>query len=172
MFFLRLYFREESHLYPKCFFDILTIYPKWHLFYFFSRDMCIYIPILAGLQNGHISRLKESVFFCEKMFFFKLLFREEGHFTCMPIACFIFQLFILNAIVFISLVVAYVWHRCFPVNFAKFLRTRFLQNTSRGLLLYSWKLSQEVFKHMCFKHFKELLVLIEHFCFRKMDNNS
>ena len=28
-----------------------------------------------------------------------------------------------------------LWHRCFPVNFAKFLRTRFLQNTSRRLLL-------------------------------------
>ena len=28
-----------------------------------------------------------------------------------------------------------LWHRCFPVNFAKFLRTPFLQNTSRRLLL-------------------------------------
>ena len=28
-----------------------------------------------------------------------------------------------------------LWHRCFPVNFAKFLRTSFLQNTSRCLLL-------------------------------------
>ena len=27
------------------------------------------------------------------------------------------------------------WHRCFPVNFAKFLRTPFLQNTSERLLL-------------------------------------
>ena len=27
------------------------------------------------------------------------------------------------------------WHRCFPVNFAKFLRTSFLQNTSGRLLL-------------------------------------
>ena len=29
-----------------------------------------------------------------------------------------------------------LWHRCFPVNFAKFLRIPFLQNTSRRLLLY------------------------------------
>ena len=29
-----------------------------------------------------------------------------------------------------------LWHRCFPVNFAKFLRTHFLQNTSKRLLLY------------------------------------
>ena len=28
-------------------------------------------------------------------------------------------------------------HRCFPVNFAKFLRIRFLQNTSGRLLLYT-----------------------------------
>ena len=25
-----------------------------------------------------------------------------------------------------------LWHRCFPVNFAKFLRTSFLQNTLGG----------------------------------------
>ena len=29
-----------------------------------------------------------------------------------------------------------LWHRCFPVNFAKFLRTPFLQNTSGRLLLF------------------------------------
>ena len=28
------------------------------------------------------------------------------------------------------------WHRCFPVSFAKFLRTPFLQNTSGRLLLF------------------------------------
>ena len=28
-----------------------------------------------------------------------------------------------------------LWHRCFPVNFVKFLRTPFLQNTSGRLLL-------------------------------------
>ena len=28
-----------------------------------------------------------------------------------------------------------LWHRCFPVNFAKFLGTSFLQNTSQRLLL-------------------------------------
>ena len=29
-----------------------------------------------------------------------------------------------------------LWNRCFPVNFAKFLRTPFLQNTSGRLLLF------------------------------------
>ena len=28
-----------------------------------------------------------------------------------------------------------IWHRCFPVNFVKFLRTPFLRNTSGRLLL-------------------------------------
>ena len=33
-----------------------------------------------------------------------------------------------------------LWHRCFPVNFTKFLRTPFLQNTSgQPLLLFSHK---------------------------------
>ena len=31
-----------------------------------------------------------------------------------------------------------IWHRCFPVNFAIFLRTPFLQNTSGLLLLLCW----------------------------------
>ena len=34
-----------------------------------------------------------------------------------------------------------LWHRCFPVNFAKFLRTPFLQNTSGWLLLFKMALS-------------------------------
>ena len=33
-----------------------------------------------------------------------------------------------------------LWRRCFPVNFAKFLRTPFVQNTSGRLLLYPFSL--------------------------------
>ena len=33
-------------------------------------------------------------------------------------------------------------HRCFPVNFVKFLRTTFSQNTSGRLLLFYWKLPE------------------------------
>ena len=32
-----------------------------------------------------------------------------------------------------------LWHRCFYVNFVKFLRTTFLQNTSGRLLLSLWE---------------------------------
>ena len=34
-----------------------------------------------------------------------------------------------------------LWHRCFPVNFAKFLRTPFLENTSGWQLLFKMALS-------------------------------
>ena len=48
-----------------------------------------------------------------------------------------------------------VWYRCVPVNFAKFLRTSFLQNTSgRLLLLLAFqKQPREVFyeKHLFYK---------------------
>ena len=39
-----------------------------------------------------------------------------------------------------------LWHRCFPVNFAKFLRTLFLQRTSGSLILnleVRWKLKRQ-----------------------------
>ena len=35
-----------------------------------------------------------------------------------------------------------LWHRRFPVSFVKSLRTPFLKNTSRGLLLYGFSLSK------------------------------
>ena len=35
-----------------------------------------------------------------------------------------------------SLLKKRLWHRCFPVNFAKFLRATFLENTSKLLLLH------------------------------------
>ena len=39
----------------------------------------MYIAIVTGVQNGQISRLKDSVFFVKKNFFLKLLFCDEGH---------------------------------------------------------------------------------------------
>ena len=38
-----------------------------------------------------------------------------------------------------------VWYRCFPVNFAKFLRTSFLQNTSGRLLLYCFCYTNDIY---------------------------
>ena len=47
-----------------------------------------------------------------------------------------------------------LWHRGFPVNFAKFLRTSFLQNTCGQLLLCpmafsDWELQSHYFKNIC-----------------------
>ena len=47
-----------------------------------------------------------------------------------------------------------LWHRCFPVTFAKFIRTRFLQNTSWRLPLCfmafrDWRLLPQRFKNIC-----------------------
>ena len=44
-----------------------------------------------------------------------------------------------------------LWYRCFPVNFAKFLRTSFLKNTSGRLLRYSSNFSvvQNNFLFLC-----------------------
>ena len=49
-----------------------------------------------------------------------------------------------------------LWHRCFPVNFAKFLRIPFLQNTSGRLLLSSkicWTVTIKMIKTMSMTSF-------------------
>ena len=48
-----------------------------------------------------------------------------------------------------------IWYRCFPVNFAKFLRTPFLQKTSGRLLLCfmalsDWEFLPQRFKNICY----------------------
>ena len=48
-----------------------------------------------------------------------------------------------------------LWHRCFPVNFAKFLRTPFSQNISGWLLLIF-----AVFQNNCFWNFCECSSLL------------
>ena len=68
-------FQNEVHLYANCSFDILTMYPKYHLFQFFSRDIRMYIPIQTGVQNGRISLQKNSKILL-KYFLFKALFQR------------------------------------------------------------------------------------------------
>ena len=38
-----------------------------------------------------------------------------------------------------------LWHRCFPANFSKFLRTPFLQNTSGRLLLLVFQIINTIY---------------------------
>ena len=46
-----------------------------------------------------------------------------------------------------------LWHRCFPVNFVKFLRTPFLTKHLRSLFLY---LSMKVVKHLISSWFHQM----------------
>ena len=99
---MRLYFRDEGHLYAKFLFDILTIYPKCHLFQFFSCGIRMDIPILTGFQNGHICRQKNQSYFAKSFSFWSFI--SEMNVTSIPIVCSIFLLFILNASIYSSLV--------------------------------------------------------------------
>ena len=42
-----------------------------------------------------------------------------------------------------------LWHKCFPVNFAKFLRTPFLQNTSGDCFYKSLKPNSHLCNFLC-----------------------
>ena len=78
MFFLRLLFRDEGHLYVNCLFYIQTIYPKYLLFQLLSGGIHMDISIITGVQNGRTSLWKSSHILL-KTFFFRLYFRNEGH---------------------------------------------------------------------------------------------
>ena len=56
------------------------------------------------------------------------------------------------------------WHRCFPVNFVKFLRTHFLQNTSGRLLLH-------IKQHFLWKKLLQHLLLTKYLGFNKWRYN-
>ena len=116
------------------------------------------------LQKYRSSRLEV---YCRKVFL-----RNFEKFTGKHL----FQSLLFNEVVglrAVTLLKKRPWHRCFPVNFSKFLRTPSVtehlwwlllktpvnQPIFRGELVdlqlyYSQTFSQEVFKHMCFKHFK------------------
>ena len=51
-----------------------------------------------------------------------------------------------------------LWHRCFPVNFSKFLRKTFFTEHLRWLLLESHTLSTSIFATLIF-HQKEIFPL-------------
>ena len=60
MYFLKLLFHHEGHLYASCLFYIPTIDPKNLVFQFFSRGIRKHIPIQAGVQDGPTSLRKNS----------------------------------------------------------------------------------------------------------------
>ena len=67
-----------------------------------------------------------------------------------------------NTCAIVSLLKKKLWHRCFPVNFAKFLRTPFLQNISGRLLLhFQEKLHIDIADHNYTEFIGPLVILIE-----------
>ena len=62
------------------------------------------------------------------------------------------------------------WHRYFPVNFAKFLRTPFLQNTSGQLLLSlaNYNFLQETLINIKICHFHSCINHQKHLFLRKL----
>ena len=95
------------------------IFKTEYLKYFFS---------LIRIGHTHFTQLvilkvfiyqKQPLVFCKKRCSQK--FRKIHRKTPMPEAC--------------SFIKKTLWHRCFPLNFSKFLRTPSLQNTSWRLLL-------------------------------------
>ena len=48
-------FQEETHLYAKCLFDILSVSLKFLLSKFFSCGLRMHISILTRVPKGHIS---------------------------------------------------------------------------------------------------------------------
>ena len=69
MFFLKLAFSDQGYLYAHCLFYVVAIDPKCLLYQFFSRGKRTHIPILTGVQNGHISLLKDCVFLQKSVLF-------------------------------------------------------------------------------------------------------
>ena len=78
-----------------------------------------------GIQDSYFESQIEAVVWrlsIEKVFLEILQHSQEN--TCARVS-FLIKFFLKKRL----------WHRCFPVNVAKFLRTPFLQNISRRLLL-------------------------------------
>lgn len=106
MFTLNLYFWDEGHLYVNCLFYTLSLCLKCVLFFIFkSWHMYTHAHFNRGLKWMQKSPKKQS-HFTEKYCLWN--FSSEMKVVFMPIASFIFSLFILNAFFLSSLVVAYV----------------------------------------------------------------
>ena len=70
-----------------------------------------------------------------EMFYKKAVHRNFAKFTGKHLS----QSLFFNKVASFSLWKERLWHRCFHVNFVRFLRTPFLQNTSGRLLLSLWE---------------------------------
>ena len=105
MFFLMLIFRDEGHLYAICLFYILNFYRNA---FFFSPLVVAHVctfPSNIGSKWTHKSPKNSHILL--KKCFLRSLF-SEMKVTCMPIICFLFCFFTVNALFFSYYVVTYV----------------------------------------------------------------
>ena len=58
MYFLKLDFQDEGHLYVNCSLSTLTIHSKYFLSQFLILGILLHIPILIGFQSGRITSWK------------------------------------------------------------------------------------------------------------------
>ena len=98
MFFCKLLFSDENHLYANCFFYILNIYPKCLLFQFLSGGIRIHIPILTGIENGRTCLQKKQSYFAKKRCFWGFMSEMEA--TWIPLSWIFFLLLLVNAFYF------------------------------------------------------------------------
>ena len=69
---------------------------------------------------------------------------------------------------FFNKVAGAAWHKCFPMNFAKFLKISFSQNTSGWLLLKKW-----ISYVVCLQHYvKHLREMVKRMPPNKLDNKA
>ena len=85
---MKLSFQDEGHSYANCFFYIRTTYYKCLLFEFWTRGICMHIPILTGVQKGPISGWKNGHILVKKLLL-KRNFEDAGHLSA---KCFFFIL--------------------------------------------------------------------------------
>ena len=109
-----------------CYFTMYDIYKYVFLYVCMYSSVSIYLKTILILQN---TEKKPSEVFCKKRC--SLKFRKIQKKMPAP------SLFFNKVIVLkpATLLKKRPWYSCFPVNFAKFLKTPVLQNTSGQLLL-------------------------------------
>ena len=91
---------------------------------------------ITGIFQRISQQLQSSQKQPPEVFYNKCVHRNFAEFTGKHLC----QSFFFNKVVGLrpaTLLKKRLWHRCFPVNFAKLLKTPFLQNTSGRLLLNS-----------------------------------
>ena len=95
----------------KICFGFISLQNKWIIYIAIGRSSHQMYSIIKGVLRNFAKFTGKHL--CQSLFFNKVVVLSP-----------------------VSLLKKRLWQRCFPVNFVKFLRTHFLQKTSRRLLLF------------------------------------